>query len=157
MVSESARDIQQLLYQLVLALDENDLELFASYFSTDAELHIDDIEPVYGREAIQSYFSARRERRRRNGERPRHLVSNVIILAEDGSDASSLAYVTGVIPLSGNPPIVTTGWYLDRMRRAQRGWQITRHQIHADNPDRAATPGSPLSDVLSQLPSKGGG
>jgi ketosteroid isomerase-like protein len=116
--------IQQLLARYNTAVDRGDGQAFAATFSVDG-VSINGENGVTGREelaAIPAQVSATVP--------GRHWVANHVIDL-DGDEATATVYLLALG--GGTPPsVLTSGRYVDRLRRTPEGWRFAVREFLAD-------------------------
>jgi uncharacterized protein (TIGR02246 family) len=123
--------ISQTLYRFALGMDEDDIDMLAGCFTDDGVVTIGSGDRVEGREAIRAHFAQRRVRRRANGQLPRHVVTNTVMVEGDSREAKVVSYIVGVMT-EATRTIVSAGRYNDHFVRESDQWLIKERQIKID-------------------------
>lgn len=117
--------IQQLLARYNTAVDRGDGEAFAATF-TDDGVSINGESRVTGRAALAAVPA----RVAASAPGLRHWVANHVIDV-DGDEATATVYLLAL--RAGTPPsLLTSGRYVDRLRRTAEGWRFAVREFLAD-------------------------
>jgi 3-phenylpropionate/cinnamic acid dioxygenase small subunit len=123
-------DLEAALYRNAQGYDTNDMELFAQSFAEHATVTLG--QTVVGRDAWVEQTSGRRDQVQRDGGRPRHVITNVLIESESATEARSRAYFLFSIATAGSLAVLTTGCYHDRWVKDGDRWRIAERVIEND-------------------------
>ena len=127
----SRTDIENTLYRCARGFDEDDIGLMADCFTHDAVLVSSD-GTTAGREAIRAAMRARQVFRFDQGQRPRHVLSNVEVEQESETAAGVRSYFTLLIMTPAGATIASRGTYVDTLVKESGQWRISRRQVHVD-------------------------
>ena len=132
---EDQRAIQEVIYSFSWGTDQNRREMFLDVFTEDGILHFKPSlglqknslpsEPIIGRDQLIAFY----ERRQRGQDPwPKHVNVNAIIRV-DGDEATAESVIIFFLERGAVPELVSTGRYLDKLRRCADGkWRIA-HRI----------------------------
>jgi hypothetical protein len=130
-------DVERTLFLYGWGYDEDDLDLMADCFTSDAVLKGPTGVTAEGREAIREFYEGRRQVRRDARQQTRHVISNVLIANASETEADVLCYLTLVVtedgPRTGNQSsTVKGGWYRDHMVKDGDAWRFRERIINVD-------------------------
>jgi uncharacterized protein (TIGR02246 family) len=129
MPTEDLIAMHQLYARYNHAIDDGDGAAFAACFTADGALDGGLGDPIRGSEALEGFAVAVPK----GMPGIRHQVSNIFVDG-DGDDASGRAYLYVYTPGAGGPQVVTTGRYVDTLRRVDGEWRFVFRQFTADTP-----------------------
>lgn len=130
----SLRDaIENLFYRYARCYDEEDFTAFGECFAEDAELF--NKEWIRGRQAIVDALTASRRERGAQGQRPRHITTNIAIEPTGPKEASVHSLFSLAVTTRQGTVIDFTGTYTDTIRCGDGTWQLARRVIARDSWD----------------------
>lgn len=130
-------EIENAIHRAAWGYDENDVDLIAEQFTTDAVLTMqigrdgDTIGPFAGREAIRKLHA---DSLVSQTDQRRHNVSNLIIGSETADAASTWANLTLLSVENGTIRVLSSGYYRDEFVRDDGTWRIVTRHIYLDLP-----------------------
>ncbi len=135
---EDERAIVQNIYTYCVALDRHRHEEWLDCFTEDAVLSYEPSAKVAelrrkvrleGRQQLSDFFAATAELVRAS---PKHVTVNSIVKVS-GDEATAESVIVLFIDAGGSPELVSTGRYLDRLRRCADGrWRFSERIGHMD-------------------------
>lgn len=147
----SIDEFAQLVYGYCTAFDTGDIEAAVACFTDDAILSTPSAEaqrsdgrphdhsfraggkPVIGREAIRQYLVSARQKRASLGWQPRHLITNLYIVASTDREVTLQSYVTFLVTgPDGSTFVDHAGVMIDTVAREPSGWKFKEHRIRID-------------------------
>lgn len=121
--------IQQLYARYCHAIDDGDGPGFAACFTPDGVLDGGIGDPIVGAEALAGFATAV------VAGLPgiRHQATNVA-LDGTGDEATGRAYLYVYAAADSGPKVITTGRYVDTLRRIEGEWRFVIRRFTADTP-----------------------
>lgn len=128
--------IDNLLNEYALAYDENDMDVMAECFTTDAVLTLrvadgDLVGPFEGRDAIVAMM---RDSLASQNDQRRHIVTNLVLRELSGTSAVVESYLTLISVSGGALTVLATARYEDRLVLGDGRWQFSKRHIQLDLP-----------------------
>lgn len=131
-------DIEQVLNRICWGYDENDVDLIASLFTSDARMsmRIGDragelLGPFLGRDRIRRLhadsLSGQQDQRR-------HQLTNLWVEQESENAVTVVTNLVLYAVRDGAVSALSTGWYRDRLVHAADGWQVADRYLYLDLP-----------------------
>lgn len=136
-MTDSARDLENLLYVYAERIDQGDLDGVAELFTHGRISAVPDAPPsavFEGRDAVRKMYAAATRLYPDGTPRTKHVISNAIIEVDDAAGtASSRAYYT-VFQATDELPLqpIITGRYHDTFHRVAGAWWFDTRVMFVD-------------------------
>lgn len=124
-------DIESTLYRFARGFDEDDIDVLADCLTSDAQL-VSSEGATVGRDAIREAMRARQVTRLEQGQRPRHLITNIEVEQESDTAAATRCYFALLVVGAAGLTIASKGTYVDTFVNDAGAWRISRRQVHVD-------------------------
>lgn len=129
-------EIEQQTYRYAYTYDAGDVDGFAAVFTDDAvgdAVLVGQEQPFHSIQGTAEIRAFAEMGMSREGVRALHHPSGVVFDAFDGGAAETRAtvVVTGTVPDTPDPVILTHGVYHDRWRKTEHGWRIAHRRYVA--------------------------
>jgi ketosteroid isomerase-like protein len=145
---EDERAIQDVIYSYAWGTDQKRKGQWLDIWAEDAVLNFGPApgttlgtamrEPVVGRAALERFYDNRPGR----DISPKHVTVNSLI-SVDGDGASAESYIVFFLEREGVPELVSTGRYIDKLKRCADGkWRIRERLAHMDTLKTEFFPGA---------------
>lgn len=129
--------IENVLNRYSIAYDDDDMTEMADTFAEDAVMTLrigdgDLIGPFDGKEAIMKLMV---DSLANQTDQRRHVTTNMVVRAEDGTTATVSSYLTLISVENGAARVLSTARYDDELRREDDGaWRFTKRHVQLDLP-----------------------
>ena len=125
----------ELLARAAYGLDEHDLAALGACFAPEAEFHMriagqDPIPPFVGHEAIMGLFKGAMDSQT---DKRRHVISNAFFTEEGAEHCAMVSNLTLFGTENGQPRLICTALYRDRLVRREGHWLIRERRIELDS------------------------
>lgn len=133
-----AAEIQEFLSTHAAALDRESLDDIVAGYGEGASIRlVDERHPdidflaIEGLAAIRQFYA--RVLAEDTGKQLRHVLSNIVIEANDGARVVATSYTTTLRLVEAGPAFQAFGWARDELSATDGGWLLHKRELHLES------------------------